>query len=121
MSMQRPLVIFLLAALLLPAPPAHAVNPFGRPGFELTDDDLALLTETARPFLDDDSIPVGTVRDWSNPESGNGGTATLLDRFEQKGLPCRRIQHDIKIKKVADPFRFIVDRCRVADGSWKML
>ena len=54
-------------------------------------------------------------------ESGNGGTATLIDRFQHKGMPCLRIQHDIKLNKVADPFRFIIDRCRVADGSWKFL
>jgi surface antigen len=121
MTLRRTLSALLFAALMLPAVTAHAVNPFGRSGFELTNGDITLITETTRPFFEDDTVPVGTVKSWSNAKSGNAGTATLVDRFEQKGMPCRRIQHDIKLKKVADPFRFIIDRCRVADGSWKML
>src|SRR5262249_35260515 len=112
-------VVFAILVLLPMA--VQAVNPFGRNGFNLTDGDIAILTDTTRPFFDDDTIPLGTVKSWTNPKSGNGGTATLVERFEQKGLPCRRIQHDIKLKKMGDPFRFIIDRCRVADGSWKML
>ena len=121
MTMRRILSALLFVALMLPAATAQAVNPFGRSGFELTNGDITLITEATRPFLEDDTVPVGTVRSWSNPKSGNGGTATLVDRFEQKGMPCRRIQHDIKLKNVADPYRFIIDRCRIADGSWKML
>ena len=121
MTVRGYLAAFLLSALMLAVAPAHAVNPFGRNGFELTNSDVTILPETTKSFFDDDTIAVGTVKSWSNPKSGNSGTATLVDRFEQKGMPCRRIQHDIKLKKIADPFRFIVDRCRVADGSWKML
>lgn len=121
MTMRRVLGALLVAALMLPLAPAHAVNPFGRDGFELTNSDVKILTETTRPFFEDDTVAIGTVKSWNNPKSGNGGTATLVERFEQKGMPCRRIQHDIKLKKIADPFRFIVDRCRVADGSWKMM
>jgi surface antigen len=121
MILRRTLSALLFVALMLLAATVHAVNPFGRSGFELTNGDVALITETTRPFFEDDTVPVGTVKSWSNAKSGNGGTATLVDRFEQKGMPCRRIQHDIKLKKVADPFRFIIDRCRVADGTWKML
>jgi len=114
------LCAFIFAALVLPAATAHAANPFGR-NFSLTKDDVAVLADTTRPLLEDDTVPLGTVKSWNSPKSGNGGTVTLVDRFEYKGLPCRRIQHDIKLKKVIDPFRFIVDRCRVADGSWKTL
>ena len=121
MSLRNTLAAFAFAALALQATTAHAVNPFGRSGFELTNSDVDMLTATTRPFFDDDTIPIGTVKSWNNPKSGNGGTATLVERFEQKGLPCRRIQHDIKLKKVGDPFRFVIDRCRVADGSWKLL
>jgi surface antigen len=121
MTLRRTLSALLFATLMLSAATAGAVNPFGRSGFELTNSDVPLVTEATRPFFEDATVPVGTVKSWSNPKSGNGGTATLVDRFEQKGMPCVRIQHDIKLKTVADPFRFVIDRCRVADGSWKML
>jgi surface antigen len=121
MILQKSLGALVLVGLALSAVTALAVNPFGRSGFELTTGDVAILTETTRPFFDDDTVPIGTVKSWNNPKSGNNGTATLIRRFEQKGMPCRRVQHDIKLKTIADPFRFIIDRCRVADGSWKML
>jgi hypothetical protein len=121
MILRKWLGALVFAALALPVATAQAVNPFGRSGFELTNGDIAILTETTRPFFDDDTVPIGTAKSWNNPKSGNNGTATLIGRFEQKGMPCRRIQHDIKLKTVADPFRFIIDRCRIADGTWKML
>ena len=112
---------FVFSALVLPAETAHAINPFSRSGFDLTGSDVQILMETTRPFLEDDTVSIGTAKTWTNPQSGNNGMATLIARFEHQGMPCRRIQHDIKIKTKADPFRFIIDRCRVADGTWKML
>lgn len=121
MILRKLLGVFVFAVLALQGVTAEAINPFGRSDFELSDSDVKMLTETTRPFLEDDSIPIGTVNSWSNPETGNSGTAALIERFEQNGMPCRRIQHDIKLRTVADPYRFVVDRCRVADGTWKLL
>jgi surface antigen len=111
--------VIISVALLSPA--AAQVNPFGRAGFSLTEADVAKLEEATRPFYEDETVPLSTARAWSNPESGNAGTATLVSRFKHKDLPCRRIQHDIKLAKVADPYHFVIDRCQVADGSWKFL
>jgi surface antigen len=109
-----------VTALLL-SPAVAQVNPFSRDGFSLSNSDIAMLEEATRPFYDDVTVPLGTARAWNNPESGNGGTAVLVERFEYKKLPCRRIQHDIKLAKLADPYHFVIDRCQVADGSWKFL
>jgi len=121
MILRKLLGALVFAVLALQIGTAEAINPFGRSDFELSDSDVKLLTETTRPFFENDSIPIGTVSSWSNPETGNSGTAALVERFEQNGMPCRRIQHDIKLRTVADPYRFVVDRCRVADGTWKLL
>ena len=117
----RALGILAVTALLLSTAAAQTVNPFGRPGFNLTDGDVTKLEEATRPFFEDETVPVGTVRNWENPESGNAGTAKLSSRFEHQGMPCRRIEHDIKLADNADPFHFVIDRCQVADGSWKFL
>jgi len=109
-----------VTALLL-SPAVAQVNPFSRDGFSLSNSDIAKLEEATRPFYEDVTVPLGTARAWNNPDSGNGGTAVLVSRFEYKKLPCRRIQHDIKLKKMADPYHFVIDRCQVADGSWKFL
>ena len=57
----------------------------------------------------------------SNPDTGSRGTVELTRIHEYKGLPCRRLQHDIELKRYKDPYRFTLDRCRVADGEWKIL
>jgi len=108
-------------AILLWTPAALALNPFDKSTFDLDQSDIVLIKEATKPFFDDETVAIGTVREWSNPETGNSGTAMLVDRFEYQDLPCRRIQHDIKLKKVADGFRYILDWCQVADGSWKLL
>lgn len=102
-------------------PAVAQLNPFTRAGFELSDEDLGLLREAAQKLYIDEAATVGSVETWSNPTSGNTGSVQLIGTFDHQGMPCRRLQHDIKIKDVADPFRYIFDRCKTPDGAWKIL
>lgn len=115
------LAVLLLVVTGAPHAQAQALNPFTHSNFSLTQGDIDMIRTTTAPFYADDTIPLGTALAWSNGHSGDSGTATLVDRFTHNDMSCRRIQHDIRIKSVADPFRFIIDTCQVADGSWKML
>jgi surface antigen len=110
-----------VVAGLFAVPALAQLNPFTRAGFDLTEQDVVLLQESSEKLYIDESVPVGTVETWSNADSGNTGSVQLVGAFEHKGLPCRRLQHDIKIKNVADPFRYIVDRCKIPSGEWKTL
>ena len=104
---------------------AAGLNPFGPSGLPLTDKDYAAIAGAAKPLLDDDSLPLGTTRDWSNASSGNRGRVTLLERFtydyEGSKLPCRKLKYHVEIRNLADPYNLILQRCRIADGSWKIL
>ena len=64
---------------------------------------------------------IGVEEAWSNPESGNSGTAEILETFERDGLPCRRVEHVIKIARDAVPKRVVLATCRVADGRWLLV
>jgi hypothetical protein len=61
---------------------AAGLNPFGRIGLPLNSQDYAAIKAAADPLRNDDSLPTGTARDWSNPASGNIGTVTLLERYQ---------------------------------------
>ena len=114
----------LAAAILtgLAGLPAQAqLNPFTRSGFELSQEDIDMLKAAAEKLYLGETAPVGKAEHWANVATGNSGTVQLIGLFDHQGLPCRRLQHDITIKNVADPYRFIVDRCKAADGSWKQL
>ena len=100
---------------------SHAINPFDRSGFELSESDLDLLKVAAQKLYLIETVEVGATEAWSNTETGNNGTITLILKHAYKGLPCRKLQHDIRVKNAADPYRFIIDRCKTADGSWKLL
>ena len=111
-----------LAAVIVTGLPAQAqFNPFTRAGFELSQADIDMLEAAAQKLYLDESVAVGSKESWSNPQSGNAGTVELVGAFEHQSLPCRRLQHDIKVKDVADPFRYIFDRCKTASGAWKVL
>ncbi|CAN0442627.1 unnamed protein product, partial [Ectocarpus sp. 13 AM-2016] len=102
--------------------PAQAqLNPFKRSGFELSSEDIALLRAAGARLYEGETAEVGTVETWSNEASGNTGAVQLISIFEHKGLTCRRLQHDIRVDKVADTFRYIFDRCKTASGEWKLL
>ncbi len=122
--MKKFIVGGLAAALVLAAlgaPVQAQLNPFTRAGFELSQEDIDLLVAAARKLYIDESVTVGTVETWSNPKSGNTGAVQLVGTFDYKGLPCRRLQHDIKIKNVTNSFRYLFDRCKTLSGEWKLL
>lgn len=107
--------------LTLSLPALAQLNSFVQSGLELTAEDWELLEAAASKLYKTEDRPVGTVETWSNQESGNRGRIELIRTGERQGMPCRRLQHDIRIKDVADLFRFTVDRCKTPEGAWKAL
>ena len=117
---RRFFVAALAAALLLPAVASAQMNPFAKSGFELAEGDTALIREAVEVLQKDDAA-IGDQASWENPESGNAGSVTYTGDSTYKELHCRRLQHDIMLKSSGQEYRFIVDRCKMADGSWKGL
>ncbi len=95
------------------------------PGARLSNHDLKAMGRSAEPLLEDETLPIGTSRDWSNPESGDHGTIQLVRRFEYSyegsKLPCRELLYHVQVTGSADPYNYRLNRCKVADGSWKTL
>jgi surface antigen len=108
----RSLSLAMLCALL--AGPALAQVP----AIDLRDEDIAMAKAAAAKLYENPATPVGATESWSNAKSGNSGTVTLVSSSEPNGVPCRRLQHVIKVKDRHDPFIFLFDRCLV-DGEWK--
>jgi surface antigen len=120
--------LVLLAGILVLASPASfgaGLNPFGPSGLPLTAQDYAAMAKATNPLLNDDSLPIGTSRDWRNASSGNQGDVTLVERFtydyQGSKLPCRKLKYHVQVRNLADPYNLILQRCRIADGSWKIL
>lgn len=102
-------------------PAVAQLNTFTKGGLDLTAEDWELLDTAASKLYLTEERPIGSTEAWSNTQSGNQGTVELIQAGERQGMPCRRLQHDIKVKDVADPFRFTVDRCKTPEGDWKAL
>ncbi len=109
----------MLGAAALPAMAQN--NPFGRAGFELGEGDLTAMSVEVQKLVALDESGIGQSGEWSNPESGNHGRVKLVGVFEHQELPCRRLQHDIKLKTVSDPYRLFDNRCQLPSGEWKGL
>jgi len=119
-------IVLLAGFLALVSGASYAqMSAFGPWGLPLTSHDLKEMGKAVQPLLTDDSIPIGTTNQWSNSASGNHGSVQLLERFETQyegnNLPCRKIRYHIEVKGNADPYNVVLDRCKVADGSWKIL
>jgi len=113
-----------LAALLLLSP-MDASAQFGRTFRSMTklsDTDIALMRKIVRE--DFTGKPNGTTASWSNPESSNSGTLTLLNSFTSKGRDCRRVKYVVRPgpKQPAGtvPATYELTSCRNADGSWNL-
>jgi len=112
-------------ALAGTASQAAGLNPFGPTGLPLNDQDYAAMQAAADPLRNDDTLPIGTTRDWSNPVSGNRGSITLEERFQYdyqgSQLPCRKLRYHAVVRGYSDPYNIRLNFCRIADGSWKIL
>jgi len=113
--------LILALGLMLSLPAAAQLNSLRRSGVELTSEDWEMLETAAAKLYEPEAPQVGAVETWSNAQSGNQGRIELLQTGQYEGMPCRKLQHEIRVKNVADPFRFIVDRCRTPEGAWKIL
>jgi surface antigen len=64
--------------------------------------------------------PVGTKQDWRNPANGDSGTVQLIGTTQRRGLPCLTLRHVIKEYGKSQPTSYVVNRCRLPDGQWKL-
>jgi hypothetical protein len=96
------------------------VNPLGRAGMNLTDQDIKMIMAAAEPIFKDPQAKPGKVATWRNEATGNFGTIELVGVSEFQGMPCRRLRHIVSIKKELDPRRVTTERCRTESGEWKI-
>ena len=118
----------LLAALLALVPAlseASSLGIFGPQGLPLSAEDFSLMSQADEPLLSDAALPLGASRSWSNSKTGDSGSVTLMDRFEYlyqgNWLTCRKLAYEFAFSQVSDRYRYVLNRCQVADGSWKLL
>ncbi len=96
-------------------------NPFKRMGAELSKEDIELLKRAAAKLYEPDSVQVGTTEAWTNSDSGNSGIVTLIKIFEKQGMPCRQLQHEVRVSGKSDPSSVEFTRCKTTEGDWKLL
>jgi surface antigen len=123
--LRSPIPIGAVAAVLLLLWPIGASGQYGRTFqtmVKLTSSDLAIVRKIVRE--DFTTKPNGTTVPWSNPESQNSGTVSLLDRFPSKGRDCRRVRYVVKPGPTQPSSviagDYVLTTCRLADGSWKL-
>lgn len=116
-----PLLLVMVSVLLAPPAAAQYGKAF-RNSPKLSSQDVAIIRKAVREDLT--GKPKGTTLPWSNPESENSGTVTLLDRFDSAGRDCRRVRYVVKPgpKQPAGVITgsYVLTSCRLADGSWKL-
>lgn len=108
-------------ALSLAATPLHAQTPLG-PSFEtyvtLTQVDLDIIKTTLAGQVHGKKL--GTQAAWSNPQSANSGSITLLNIWSRDGRRCEQIEYRL-VPPNKTPFdRYVLTSCVQPDGSWKL-
>jgi surface antigen len=112
--------IILVVALIVSLPAGAQLLGLGlESNIELTKRDLAIIHSTV-----DDQVhgrTVGTSASWTNPESGNYGTITLVKKFVVNGLPCESVGYAVATKRMAvSPEHYMLNSCRLPDGRWRI-
>jgi surface antigen len=108
--------ILIAAAATLAASWASAMNL----GFlgnsvlqRLTEADVRLLSDAIDAAL---VAEEGSVRSWSNPDTGATGTVTVQRIVERAGQPCRRLRVRTSVQAISS--QGVYEICRLPDGGW---
>ena len=87
-------------------------------GRALDEADLRRADETTQETLE--TADAGETKSWSNPDSGNSGTATAkTDRQTSDGEECRDFESTVTID--GEQQQANGRACRQSDGSWKIV
>src|SRR5271154_117170 len=99
--MSIPLRAVVLVVALIAWLPAEA--QFLGLGFEsnieLTKLDLAIINRTVDEQVHGKTV--GTSASWSNDDSGNHGTITLVKKYSVDGRPCESVGYTLATKRMA--------------------
>jgi hypothetical protein len=105
-----------LAVLSAPLLAANLWFARDMPISAMNDADLSIMSAAIEETLG--KVPDGDTRDWSNPETGSGGTLRPLSTSEHDGNLCRRLE--VSNQARGRSARSVHDYCRQADGSWRL-
>jgi surface antigen len=129
-DMTRRLLSFVACANAIPLTllllwPVDASAQYGRTfrtTIKLTRSDIVIIRKIVREDLT--GRPNGTTLAWSNPESQNSGTVTLLSRFNSQRRDCRRVRYFINPGPQQPPSvisaTYVLTTCRLPDGTWQL-
>lgn len=109
-----------LAAWIFVTAAAHAqVNPFrGGPG--LSPEDNRLLFESIARLNAAEPAQVGRFATWTNPQTNNSGTSTVLRVFRSGVMPCHLLGHHIVVAGRPSGLDYRLTWCRTRSGEWKI-
>ena len=80
--------------------------------------DRVALQQTTQQSLE--TAPVGTTSSWQNPDSGNSGTVTPANTFQNSdGTYCREFSQTVTVGGRTE--EGYGTACRQPDGSWKII
>jgi surface antigen len=117
----RETLLALVVAAGLVAPAGAQINPFGPYSADnLNAEDRRLAEDAARKIYKTNA-PIGAEQSWSNSDTGNSGTITLIRVHEYQGMPCRTLEQRVEMKGRNEPIVFHTDRCMTPAGEWKLL
>jgi surface antigen len=112
-----------LCVSMLPATLHAQVSPIPSSRLEtgLNDADLRAMNAAAAPLYQKHTVASGATDTWSNPQSGNGGSVTVLQSFTKSDMPCRKVRYDVHLRSRRGMRSYTVNWCKTATGTWKML
>lgn len=102
---------WIIAATVLGAVAGGVVGDY------MTREDKLMAGKTTNDALE--TQPTGNTSTWSNPDSGNDGSVTINDTYEQSdGTPCRSFTQTVNAGGQTDSGTGTA--CRAADGTWQI-
>jgi surface antigen len=113
------LSVMLALGVLLAAAAQAQVNPFrGSRGPGLSLQDNQMLFESMARLNAAAPSQVGRSEAWSNPQTNNFGTSTILRVFHSGGMACHLVRHHIVVAARQPGHDYRLTWCRKSSGEW---
>jgi hypothetical protein len=90
-------------------------------GGRLTKQDIQIMDQATADLHRSPATQIGDTAHWTNPASGNAGTATLVDSMELRGMNCWKVRYDFTFAKGSGPRTYSINWCHTPQDTWRIV
>ena len=83
--------------------------------------DFDAARNTSRQLYEGADTKPGQSVEWTVPENGDSGKATVIEDVQLGGMPCRKVRYDFVLADPSANLTYTINWCHTPNGEWRIV